>query len=207
MNTNEAIDAFLREERRRSDLLKQTFIPLRVEQDTPPCPQVGPRTSRDPRLRKRRRTVHTQTEVPAPWSEPMTTRPKVWINETATTTATQTDILIDLTLDEPWVEHVHIVERPKSPADNKRTRDILTIARDTIFNILGSGEWQNRIPYKDGRGNFDPQFEKINDIIEEVVCGAQNISKYGHEDQWCPDEDLDKLNCLDDSYTGKNFFK
>ena len=60
------------------------------------------------------------------------TRPKVWINETATTTATQTD------------------------------------------------------------------------LIEEVVSGAQNIVKYGHEDQWCPDENHNKL---DDVYTGRNFFK
>ncbi len=64
---------------------------------------------------------YTQTKVPAPWSEPMLTRPKVWINETATTTATQTDILIELTLDEPWVEHVHVLERPRSPADNRPT--------------------------------------------------------------------------------------
>ncbi len=182
MTTNKAIDAFLREERRKSDLLKQSFIPLRVEQDTPPCPQVGPRTSRDPRLRKRRRTVHTQTEVPAPWSEPITTRPKVWTSETATTTATQTDILIDLTSDEPWVEHE---KRPSFMVEDERTRDILSIARDKIFDMLGSGEWQNRIPYKNGKNHFDPQFEKLNDLIEELVCGAQNIAKYGHEDIWC----------------------
>ncbi len=58
------------------------------------------------------RSTHTQPEVPAPWSEPMVTHPKVWINKTATTTATQADILINLTLDEPWVEHVHVVEHP-----------------------------------------------------------------------------------------------
>ena len=69
------------------------------------------------------RSTHTQTEVPAPWSEPMVTRPKIWINKTATTTATQTDILIRLTLDEPWVEHV--VEHPRSPADNKLTFDLV----------------------------------------------------------------------------------
>jgi hypothetical protein len=90
----------------------------------------------------------------------MVTRPKVWINKTATTTATQTDILIDLTLDKPWVEHVHIVERPRSPADNRRTVYMTNTTRDKI-----SGGWKNRIPYKDGKGYFDPQFEQKDELI------------------------------------------
>jgi hypothetical protein len=79
----------------------------------------------------------------------MVTQPKVEINKTAKTSATQTDILIDLTLDKPWVEHVHVVERPRSPADNRHTVDMTNTVWDKIFNILGSGEWKNRIPYKD----------------------------------------------------------
>ncbi len=57
MATEEAIDTFLKEERRMSDLWRQSFIPLRVEQERPPHPQVGPTTSRDPRLQKRQRTM------------------------------------------------------------------------------------------------------------------------------------------------------
>jgi hypothetical protein len=134
----------------------------------------------------------------------MVTRPKVWINKTATTTATQTDILIDLTLGKPWVEHVHVVEHPRSPADIRHTVDMTNTIWNKIFNILGSGKWKNRIPYKDGKGNFDPQFEQIDELISEVVSKAQNIVKCGHEDQWCPDE---QDNTLLDWCTERNFFK
>jgi hypothetical protein len=135
----------------------------------------------------------------------MVTRPKVWINETATTTATQTDILIDLTLDEPWIEHVHVVKHPRSPADNRHTVDMTNTIWDKIFKILGSGGWKNRIPYKDWKGNFDPQFKQIDELISEVVSKAQNIVKNGHEDQWCPEEQDN--NTLPDWCTERNFFK
>ncbi len=87
---------------------------------------------------KQRYTFYTQTEVPAPWIDPVGKHPKVWINKTTTTASTQTDILIDLTIDEPWVEHV--VERTRSPADNKLTIELVHTFWDKIFDILGTGD-------------------------------------------------------------------
>jgi hypothetical protein len=65
-------------------------------------------------------SVHTQTDASAPWIYRVV---KVWKNKKTTTATTQTDILINLTIDEPWVEHV--VERPRSPADNKLTNELV----------------------------------------------------------------------------------
>jgi len=45
MATEEAIDAFLKKQRRRSDFWKQSYIPLRVEQEKPSLSQVGPTNS------------------------------------------------------------------------------------------------------------------------------------------------------------------
>ena len=67
----------------------------------------------------------------------------------------QTNI-IDLTINEPWVKHV--VERPRSPADNKLTHDLVYTFRDKTFDVFGTGDCKTRIPYKDREGNLDLQF-------------------------------------------------
>jgi hypothetical protein len=133
-----------------------------VKQEKPFSPQIGPTKSRDPNLRKRQRTVvnfrlvHTQTDASAPWIYPVV---KVWINKTTTTATTQTDILIDLTIDEPWVEH--LLDRPRSPADNKLTNELVHTFWDKIFDILSTGDWKTRICYKNRDSTFDPWFKKI----------------------------------------------
>jgi hypothetical protein len=48
MATEEAIDAFLKEERRKSDLWRQSFIPLRVEQERPLILKLVPQPAEIP---------------------------------------------------------------------------------------------------------------------------------------------------------------
>jgi hypothetical protein len=98
----------------------------------------------------------------------MVTPHKVWINKTTTT---QTDILINLTVDEPWAEHV--LERPRSPADNQVTIELVYTFWEKIFDILGTGVWKTRIPYKNRDSTFHPRFKKIVRLLFELSGRAQ----------------------------------
>ncbi len=55
MAANKAMDAFLKEQRMKSDIWKQNYIPLQVKQEKPSSPQAGPSKGGDPRLQKRPR--------------------------------------------------------------------------------------------------------------------------------------------------------
>jgi hypothetical protein len=42
MAADKAMDVFLKEQRMKSDIWKQNYIPLQVKQEKPPSPQAGP---------------------------------------------------------------------------------------------------------------------------------------------------------------------
>jgi hypothetical protein len=158
MATDKAIDSFLKKQRRESDIWKQNVIPLQVKQEKPSCSQAGPYQGRDPRLQKRPR-LEIQVDTSSPLNE-----------RTVRQVETQTAILIDLTLDEPWI--MPSENRPKIWDQEQLTKNLVTNAEHDILNILTS-KGESDINLTDSR------VDQIRGALTKLALQSQSImTKY-----------------------------
>jgi hypothetical protein len=165
MATDKAIDSFLKKQRRESDIWKQNVIPLKVKQEKPSSSQAGPYQGRDPRLQKRPR-LEVQVDASSPLGE-RTVR-QFW-NGTQTI-ATQTDVLIDLTLDEPCIKPSE--NRPKIWDQEQLRKNLVTNAEHDILDILTS-KGESDINLTDSR------VDQIRDALTKLALQSQSIlTKY-----------------------------
>jgi hypothetical protein len=81
------------------------------------------------------------------------------------TTATQTDVLIDLTLDEPWID-------PKIWDEEELTKNLVTMTEHEISGILTSKR-ESDIKLTDS------QFDQIRGALTKLALQSQSVmTKY-----------------------------
>jgi hypothetical protein len=179
MNTEEAIDAFLKKKRKEADVWNQSYIPLQVKQENSASPQAGPSGIRDPSLQKRPKleiliktsSVPGERTVRSYWNRTSTTETQTEFSNETQATATQTDVLIDLTLDEPWTIEPSL-NQPKIWDQEQLTKNLVAMTEYEILDILSDkGESDIKLT--------DSMIDQVRGVLTKLALQSQSvITKY-----------------------------